>query len=116
MLNFSKGHTLSKQEYIWFMGGDLNGFQDIMHFMKRAGGACLQGTRRSMPLNAVCHKEQQYIWFMGGDLNSFRDITHFMKRKGVGHASGEPLRIHGPCHLMYLIIRKKNMYSLEVGI
>ena len=59
------------------MGGDLNGFQDIMHF--RAGGACLWGTQGSMSLNAACHKEQQYIWFMGGDLNSFQDITHFMK-------------------------------------
>ena len=64
------------------MARDLNGFQDIMHFMKRAGGACLRGTRGSMSLNAACHKEQQYIWFMGGDLNSFRDITHFMKRRG----------------------------------
>ena len=25
------------------MGGDLNGFKDIMHFMKRAGGACPRG-------------------------------------------------------------------------
>ena len=25
---------LEKQEYICFMDGDLNGFQDIMHFMK----------------------------------------------------------------------------------
>ena len=25
---------LKEQEYIWFMGGDLNGFQDIIHFMK----------------------------------------------------------------------------------
>ena len=34
-----------EQEYIWFMGGDLNGFQDItgMHFMKRVGGACPRG-------------------------------------------------------------------------
>ena len=53
------------------MGGDLNGFQDIMQFMKRVGGACPWGTRGSMSLNAACHKEQQYIWFMGGDLNSF---------------------------------------------
>ena len=68
-----------EQEYIWFMGGDLNGFQDIMHFMKRLGGACPRGTWGSTSLNAACHKEQQYIWFMGGDLNSFRDITHFMK-------------------------------------
>ena len=25
---------IKKQEYIWFMGGDLNGFHDIMHFVK----------------------------------------------------------------------------------
>ena len=25
---------LKEQQYIWFMGEDLNGFQDIMHFMK----------------------------------------------------------------------------------
>ena len=25
---------LKEQEYIWFMGGDLNGFRDITHFMK----------------------------------------------------------------------------------
>ena len=68
-----------EQEYIWFIGGDLNGFQDIMHFMKRADGACPPGTQGSMSLNAAYHKEQQYIWFMGGDLNGFRDITHFMK-------------------------------------
>ena len=68
-----------EEEYIWFRGGDLNGFQDIMHFMKRAGGACPRGTQESMSLNAAYHKEQQHIWFMGGDLNGFRDITHFMK-------------------------------------
>ena len=55
-----------EQEYIWFMGGDLNGFQDIMHFMKRAGGACPWGTQGSMSLNAAYHKEQHHIWFMGG--------------------------------------------------
>ena len=25
---------LKEQEYIWFICGDLNGFQDIVHFMK----------------------------------------------------------------------------------
>ena len=35
-----------EQEYIWFMGGDLNGFQDIMQFMKRAVRACPRGTPR----------------------------------------------------------------------
>ena len=25
---------LKEQEYIWFMGGDLNDFQGFMHFMK----------------------------------------------------------------------------------
>ena len=61
------------------MGGVLNGFQDIMHFMKKAVGTWPRGTRGSMSLNAAYHKEQQYIWFMGGDLNSFRDKTYFMK-------------------------------------
>ena len=28
---------LKEQECIWFMGGDLNGFQDIIHFMKWRG-------------------------------------------------------------------------------
>ena len=68
-----------EQQYVWFIGGYQNSFQDIMHFMKRASGACPRGSRMSMSLNAVCHKEQQYLWFMGGDLNGFRDITHFMK-------------------------------------
>ena len=35
---------LKEQEYICFMGGDLNVFQDIMHFMKWRGGACPRGT------------------------------------------------------------------------
>ena len=67
------------QKYIRFMGWDLSGFQDIMYFMKRAGGACPRETQKSMSLNADYHKVQQYIWFMGGDMNGFRDITHFMK-------------------------------------
>ena len=50
-----------EQEYILFMGGDLNGFQDIMHFMKSAGRACPRGTQGSMLLNAAYHQEQQYI-------------------------------------------------------
>ena len=105
-----------EQEYISFMGGDLNGFQDIMHFMKRAGGACSRGTQGSMSLNAAYHKEQQYIWFMGGDLNGFWDITHFMKWRGWGMPPEDPFGIHGSCHLMCLIIRNKNIYDLWVGI
>ena len=31
---FLNAPYLKKQEYIWFMGGNLNGFQDIMHFTK----------------------------------------------------------------------------------
>ena len=42
-----------KEQYIWFMGGDLNGFQDIMHFMKW-GGARPRGT----PLG---HKETCHL-------------------------------------------------------
>ena len=70
----------------------------------------------SMSLNAAYQKEQQYIWFMGGDLNGFRDITHFMKCRGWGIPPGDPFGIHGPCHLMHLIIRNKNKYGLWLGI
>ena len=28
---------LKEQEYIWFIGGDLNDFQDIKHFVKSRG-------------------------------------------------------------------------------
>ena len=66
--------------------------------------------------NMAYHKEQQYIWFIGGDLNSFRDITHFMKWRGWDMPPGDPFGIHGPCHLMRLIIRNKNIYGLWVGI
>ena len=105
-----------EQDYIWFMCGDLNGFQDtcIMHFIKRVGGACPWGTQGSMSLNVAYHKEQQYIWFMVGDLNSFRDITHFMRWREWGMPPGVPFAIHGPCHLMRLIIRNKNIYDLWV--
>ena len=67
------------QEYIWFMGGDRNGFQDIKHFMKRRGWGMLPGVPRSMSLNAPYLKEQEYIWFMGGVLNGFQDIMHSVK-------------------------------------
>ena len=42
-----------RQEYIWFMGGDLNGFQDIMHFMKWRGWGMPPGD----PLGSqdLCH-------------------------------------------------------------
>ena len=44
----------------------------------KGGGACSQGTPRSMFLNVPYPKEQEYVWFMGGDLNGFQD-RHFMK-------------------------------------
>ena len=71
-----------EQEYIWFMGGDLNCFQDIIHFMNEGGEVCPRGTTCGAKVhvtNMPYHKEQEYIWFIGGDLNSFKDIKHFMK-------------------------------------
>ena len=32
-MSFNAPHH-KEQEYIWFMGGDLNGFRDIKHFVK----------------------------------------------------------------------------------
>ena len=52
-----------EQQYIWFLGGDLNSFRDITHFMKGVGhapGGHLWDPL-SMSLNAPRHKEQEYI-------------------------------------------------------
>ena len=58
---------LKEQEYTCFMGGDLNGFQDIMQFyeMKGVGHAPRGPPRvpRSMSLNVPYHKEQEYEVF-----------------------------------------------------
>ena len=69
------------------MSGDLNGYQDIMLFMKRAGRACPRGTRGSMSLNAACHKEQQYMVYGWGS-EQFPRYNTFYEMKGVGHAPG----------------------------
>ena len=70
-----------KEKYIWFMGGDLNGFQDIMHFMKWRGRGSPPwdplGSQRDMSLNVPYHKEQEYIWFREGILNPKSVIMHF---------------------------------------
>ena len=87
-----------------------------MHFMKRAGGACPRGTQGSMSLNAAYHKEQQYIMVYGWGSERFPRYNTFYEMKGLGHAPGDPFGIHGPCHLMRLIIWNKNVYGLWVEI
>ena len=64
--------------------------------------------KRPMSLKAAYHKEQQYIWFPR--------YNTLYEMKGVGMPPGDPFGIHGPCHLMRLIIRNKNMYDLWMGI
>ena len=64
------------------MGGDLNGFPDIMSFMEWAGGEFIgtpMATSLPVLLNVSSHKKHEYIWFIFGDLNGFRDIKLFMK-------------------------------------
>ena len=73
-----------KEQYIWFIGGDLNMlFPRYNTFYEMKGVGHAPGGPLwdpwSMSLNAPHHKEQEYIWFMGGDLNGFRDIKHFVK-------------------------------------
>ena len=81
-----------EQQYIWFMGGNLNSFRDITHFIKwREWGMPPGGPLWdpwSMWLNAPHHKEQEYIWFIGGYLNGFQDIKHFVKWRGWGMPLG----------------------------
>ena len=88
-----------EQEYIWFMGGDLNGFRDIMHFVKRGWDAPAghPGLSRSMSLNAPYLKEQEYVVYGLGS-ERFPRYNIFYEMKGVGHAPGDTLGIHGPCH------------------
>ena len=47
---------LKEQEYVWFMDGDLNGFQDIMHFMKWRGWGMPPGDplRSQDPCHLMC--------------------------------------------------------------
>ena len=73
-----------KHEYIWFMGGDLNGFQGRvrgggMHGHNREGG-----TSPSVLLNGSYHKKGEYIWLRGVDLNGYRDIKTFVIRTWRG--------------------------------
>ena len=54
------GSCYKKHEYIWFMGGNLNGFQDIKCFMKRTRWGMPRGAHGDIPivlLNASHHKK-----------------------------------------------------------
>ena len=42
-----------EQEYIWFMGGDLNGFRDIKHFVKRGWGMPPRGTPKGPKIHVT---------------------------------------------------------------
>ena len=61
-----------KQEYIWFMGGDLNGFlyKAFCEVVGHAPGRPLLDSR-SMTLDVSYHKDEEYIWYRGGDLIRF---------------------------------------------
>ena len=53
-----------EQEYIWFMGGDLNGFQDIMHFFevksdKKYGKDYMKSRCTSSDYGETCAKFQK---------------------------------------------------------
>ena len=76
---------LKEQQYIWFMGGDLNSFGDItLYEMKGVGhgpGGPLWDPW-SMSLNAPHHKEQDYtcIWLIcRWRSERFQDNKHFVK-------------------------------------
>ena len=70
---------LKEQEYIWFMGGDLNGFYYAFYEKKGVGHTLggPPGVPISMSLNVPYHKEQEYIWFREGILNPKSVIMHF---------------------------------------
>ena len=77
------------------MGGDLKGFRDIKHFVKREGGGGGHAPRghpgvpRSMSLNASYLKEQEYMVYGWGS-ERFPRYKTFYEMKEVGHAPGGP--------------------------
>ena len=48
-----------QEEYIWFRGGNLNGFCDIRPFMMHRGWDMSPGDPRSVSLDKSFHKEQE---------------------------------------------------------
>ena len=59
------------QEYMWFRGGDLNGFSDLRALPVSGGTGPSRTVMTYIPYDALLNKVQEYIWFRGGDLNGF---------------------------------------------
>ena len=67
-------------------GGDLNGFRDIMHFMKRIGWGIprhAEETSRSVYLNVSYYMKHEYICGLGLGSEQFLRYSAFYEVKGV---------------------------------
>ena len=74
------------------MGGNLNGFRDIKHFVKKGWGmppGGHPGVPRSMSLNVPYLKEQEYMVYGWGS-ERFPRYNTFYEKKGVGPTHGGP--------------------------
>ena len=93
-----------KQGYIWFRGGDLNGFWDMRPFMKWRGGANPQGTP------GLCHWmrliiRNNNIYGLGVGIWMVSDIWPFLNWKRVGKSPGNSVYVNG-C----ILSRNNNVY------
>ena len=77
-----------EQEYIWFMGADLNGFRDkYISILWKGGGACPRGTPRGSKIHvtkcALSKGTRIYGLWVG--IWRFPRYQAFCEMKGVGH-------------------------------
>lgn len=61
-----------EQEYIWFVGMDLNGFRDIRALPVSSRTEPPQQVMTYIPFDAPLQRKQEYIKWRGRDVNSIK--------------------------------------------
>ena len=61
-----------EQEYIWFVGMDLNGFRDIRALPVSSRTEPPQQIMTYIPFDAPLQRKQEYIKWRGRDVNSIK--------------------------------------------
>lgn len=64
-----------EQEYIWFVGMDLNGFRDIRALPVSRRTEPPQTAMTYIPFDAPLQRKQEYIRFRGRNVNSLMYFT-----------------------------------------
>jgi hypothetical protein len=101
----------NEQEYIWCMGWDQNGLQDIgAALFEEAGPFCM--VMISVSLNVSCLTEHEYILIRNRDLNGFWFIMTLPVLERMEPLCTDMTYIQSDANWH----KNNNMYGLEVGI